>query len=100
MARGKGGGHPGKRKRKKLRVIPKPDEGTRAVLHLGEDADPGPVIRYENSPPNSFDYVCGACGFVLVEAIPPGQAQNVRNVVLVCPSCGEHNDVGGMPELN
>ena len=99
MARGKDGAHPRKKADRTLPVIPKADEGTRSVLHLGKDVDPGPVIRFDGGP-KGFDYSCGACGFVLINGAPPGGMQGIRDVVLLCPSCGAYNDTGGSPKLN
>jgi hypothetical protein len=96
MARGKTGGHPGKRPTKTLRVIPEPAKATRSVLHFGEEIS-GPCITGSGGP-RSVDYACGTCGRILVEGWAP--TQSIVNVVLVCPGCGSYNDTGGAPEMN
>ena len=96
MARSKSGGHPGKRPQHKLRVIDKPEEGTRSVLQQAAGAE-GPFMIGSKGR-GSMDYVCGSCGYVLLEEM--GYRQSVVNVVLVCPSCGAYNDTGGAPQPN
>ena len=93
MARGKQGGRPGARGRKKLKVVTEPPEGTRAVIRVPEGA---PVTGMGG--PNSTDHVCGDCGYVLIEG--QSRDQQIIDVVIKCPGCGAFNDTSGAPELN
>jgi len=70
--------------RQRLRVIPKPAEGTRVVLK-SPSKNPT-IIRGEGD----IDLLCGKCGATLVAGIHEGQ---VANVVLHCNQCDGYNDV-------
>lgn len=70
---------------KKLKIIPKPQEGTRTVLvtkagagltFFGDEGD--------------LNLVCGNCGAILCEKMKEGQ---IRNIVLQCPICRLYNDI-------
>lgn len=71
-----------------LRVIPEPELGTRTVLV--SDA-PGTV--HIKGQATGHDYVCGACGAVLLEGVERGQ---VEDIVFQCTTCGAFNDMTTM----
>jgi hypothetical protein len=86
MARGKSGGHPGKKKPRTLTVIDEPEEGTRSVLVMTDElAESGEPLMKGDGP---LSFTCGACGRVLLDGVAPGQ---VKEVVVRC-SCGAYND--------
>ncbi len=66
----------------KTRVIPKPKEGTRAVL-IPKTL---PAVRGNGDT----NYECGGCGVVLLERIAPGQ---IKGLVFQCPSCSAFSEV-------
>jgi hypothetical protein len=94
MARSKKGGHPGKRPQKRLKVIPEPAEGSRAIFVMNE-ALTGPLAKGGSA--KGTDYLCGSCGRVVFEAL--GSDQRFVNIVVQC-ACGAYNDTGGAPEFN
>jgi len=65
----------------KLKVIPEPAKGTRAIIR----GDKAPLLRGEGQ----FNYLCGKCGTVLLKGIQEGQ---VTGIVLRCAGCGSFND--------
>jgi hypothetical protein len=67
-----------------LKIIPKPLDGTRSVLHsVNPDL---PFIKGDG-----FDsYLCGKCGHILADQIEEGQ---LHNLVFECPKCNEYNDL-------
>jgi uncharacterized ferredoxin-like protein len=69
---------------KKLKIIPKPKEGTRTVLVT--KAGQGVIYFKGNGDTN---LICGNCGTILCENINEGQ---IRNIVLQCPICRLYND--------
>jgi len=70
--------------KKKLRVIPQPPDGTRAVLSRSDgDATPFYVGK------GSYDLVCGSCGHKLAKSL---LADQVRGTVFRCSMCGAFND--------
>jgi len=68
---------------KKLKVIPKPAEGTRVVLKRAKGE--GVII----SGKGELNLVCGKCDAVLAKGVKEGQ---VKNLVLHCNNCGSYND--------
>ena len=73
------------RQRKKLRVIPEPKKGTRAVLE--KDSQTEPVI-FKGS--GGLDLQCGSCEAILAKGVAEGQ---LRNLVLHCNQCGSYNEI-------
>jgi hypothetical protein len=72
---------------KKLRVIPKPKEGTRTVLVLKPNPDkPSTVFKGQGD----LNLICGYCESILCEGINAGQ---IRNMVLKCPVCNNYNEI-------
>lgn len=69
---------------RKLKVIPEPEEGTRAVLKP-TSKDAATIIEGDGS----LDLLCGTCGFTLAKSVNEGQ---LRNLVLYCYQCGSYND--------
>ena len=68
----------------RMRVIPQPAEGTRAVVVVtGGEGNPA----FRSKGKHSLE--CGDCGRVLAEKVDRGQ---IRGLVLGCP-CGAFNDV-------
>lgn len=70
----------------KLNVIPKPPEGTRAVLQT-DRTDKG-FVYFSGS--GSLDLVCGNCANVLAKGMAEGQ---LRNLVLLCNQCNSYNEI-------
>ncbi len=70
----------------RLRVIPEPEEGTRAVLAKNEGDDETVFFSGEHT---GRIYVCGACNAPLMEGV---SREQVGNVVLTCPACGAFNE--------
>lgn len=72
---------------KKLKVIPKPKEGTRTVLVLKPNPDkPSTIIKGQGE----LNLICGYCESVLCESVTTGQ---IRNIVLKCPVCNNYNEL-------
>ena len=71
----------------KLRIIPPPAEGTRAVLQWAADAGQFSGFIRGNGPTS---YLCGLCGAKLVDGVVHGQ---LRNLVFRCPKCGSYNEI-------
>lgn len=69
----------------KLKIIPKPKEGTRTVL-VPARGRVLPVIKGAGKT----DYVCGNCDAVLMEGMSERQ---VRDIVICCSICGLYNDI-------
>ncbi len=69
----------------KLPVIPKPAEGTRAILVPEKGVIP--VIKGTGG---DIDLLCGNCGIVLASGLVP--TQKIVNIVIKCPNCGSYND--------
>ncbi len=67
----------------KLRVIPKPAEGTRSVINL---TGPGTVAF---SGHGDVVLECGNCGEPLAENVQEGQ---LSNLVIRCNNCAEYNE--------
>lgn len=80
------------RKRIKLRIIPKPAEGTRTIFVKGEDSTKEKRLKPYFKGSGDTDYVCSMCGHVLVEAMNVGQ---LSNLVFKCPKhkCGKYNEL-------
>jgi predicted RNA-binding Zn-ribbon protein involved in translation (DUF1610 family) len=68
---------------KMLVLKSEPKKGTRTVLVPKHD---GPVIEGTGDT----SYVCGNCGYVLLDSIDRGQ---VQNMVIKCKSCGAFNGI-------
>jgi hypothetical protein len=95
MARGKTGGHPDRRRRKELRVIPEPQDAARPIVAPADAAALNVIGGFDGAP----DFVCGSCGRVLTRGAR--RAELVR-FVLRCGGCGAFNDAAGgahEPEL-
>lgn len=69
---------------RRLRVIPKPAEGT------------GTVLRFESDEPTmirgkwDLDLLCGKCGATLAAGVYEGM---LINLVLQCNQCDSYNEV-------
>lgn len=68
----------------RCKTIPKPVEGTRAVL---QPTFTGPAMKGLDGDVN---YICGKCELVLLENIAEGQ---VTNMVIHCNNCLSYNEV-------
>lgn len=68
-----------------LKVIPKPEEGTRTVIQGTNDLRHQAYIRGKGDT----SYTCGNCDHVILENVVAGQ---VRGIVFKCLSCGSYND--------
>lgn len=67
----------------KLEVIPKPAEGSQAII---TNVKP-PIIKGNGN----VNYVCGKCGTILIENHTGGA--HIINIVLLCSKCGSYNKV-------
>lgn len=76
-----------------LLVIAEPEEGTRAVFVLTDDAAAAayPIKGGAKIP---YRLVCGACGRWLVGGF---QRAQMNGVVIRCPECGAFNDTAIQP---
>lgn len=70
--------------KRKLKVIPKPIEGTKAIL-IKKNGDSIIIFGKGN-----INLVCGKCGSTLAKGISEGQ---VRNLVLYCNNCESYNEI-------
>lgn len=68
---------------KKLEIIPKPEEGTRAVLTKDMEE---PYFKGDGD----IDLACGNCNAILAEGVLEG---TLRNLVLYCNKCGSYNNI-------
>jgi hypothetical protein len=76
----------------RLKVIPKPLSGTRAVL-TNNNATPG-FLFFAGNNTNAPDFLCGSCGRVLARGTPRSA---MGNLIVHCPSCDAYNDSGVAP---
>ena len=65
----------------KLNIIPRPREGSRAVI----ESKVSPAFKGEGN----VDYVCGNCGALIAEKVRRGQ---IRNIVVQCAKCEQYNE--------
>jgi hypothetical protein len=101
MARSKGGKHPGadgsepeKQRPAKdasvsLQIVP-PGRVKRYAVLAPDSGFTGPLIVGSGGP-GAVDFVCGACGYLLVEKRAPGEPA-MLNVAIQCPGCETVND--------
>jgi cyanophycinase-like exopeptidase len=68
-----------------LKVIPKPEEGSRTVLGLAHDPDTTVIIESYGQ----LDLLCGNCAAVLAHKVIHAQ---IKNLVLYCKRCGSYNE--------
>ncbi len=66
----------------KLKIIPRPSEGTRRVMN--------PEVTPAFMGDGDNNYVCGQCGTILAESIR-SEYVGIKNIVVCCPKCGEYN---------
>lgn len=66
------------------KVIPKPAEGKKKVI---VSQSTGPAITGKGSD----SYVCGSCGTTLANNVDRAQ---VRDTIIQCHECGNHNELG------
>ena len=66
------------------KVIPKPAEGKKKVV-VGQSTGPALTGGGNDS------YVCGSCGTTLAKDVDRGK---VRDTVIQCHECGNHNELG------
>ena len=71
-----------------MAVIPKPKEGTAAVLSWSGEKGKFAVIKDGGND----NYICGACGNVICQNVNRGQ---IINLVIACPNCGSYNILKG-----
>jgi hypothetical protein len=69
----------------KLRVIPKPPEGTRMVLDLSRGVS---LVLSEGDT----NITCGNCATALLRNINPTRI-NFKNMVFYCDWCGSYNEL-------
>jgi transposase-like protein len=72
--------------RLKLKVIPKPEKGSRSVLVAENGAD---NLLFFKGQAGDIHYECGNCNRVLVSGVYSAQ---VQNIVMKCPECGAFNE--------
>lgn len=70
-----------------MEVIPKPEEGTAAVLKFNKK---GKFAIIEGN--GSDNYLCGACENIICQNVNRGQ---IINLVFVCPNCDSYNFLKG-----
>lgn len=70
-----------------MEVIPKPEEGTAAVLKFNKKGKFA-IIKGNGSD----NYLCGACGNIICQNVNRGQ---IINLVFVCPNCDSYNFLKG-----
>ncbi len=68
-----------------LEVIPKPLENTRSVIEFENIGN-----RITGESADGVTLICGECGSILVEKLNRNQ---IRNIVIRCPSCKSYNNV-------
>jgi DNA-directed RNA polymerase subunit RPC12/RpoP len=75
----------------KLKLIPRPVEGTRAVLTRGNEPHPraDTVLFRSQSGKEKPVYTCGNCDAELMIGVPLRQA---HSMVLQCAACGAYNE--------
>ena len=71
-----------------MKVIPKPEEGTAAVLNSPQK---GKVPIFKDIA--SDNYLCGACRNIICQNVNRGQ---LINLVFICPKCGSYNFLKGV----
>ena len=71
----------------KMKVIPEPKEGTRAVLNIQ-----GIPVRLGNG---ANDLLCGKCGKKVIVGLPDINmiSENEMPVVARCDGCGAYNEI-------
>lgn len=67
----------------RLKVIPKPAEGTAPVIRTDKGKD---FVFIKGAGPDNL--LCGNCGKILCEKMTLDQ---IRGVVFECPNCGAFN---------
>ena len=75
---------------RKLNIIEKPKQLSRAVVH-GAGNDVPPLFEGEGS----LDYLCGQCGAILAKHV---WALSISNVVVECPTCRTYNEFPPLPD--
>lgn len=70
---------------KKLKVIPKPEEGSRSVI-MPPNKNEATIIQGSGN----INLVCGNCGASLAKGVEENQ---IKNVVLYCNQCNSYNEV-------
>ena len=70
---------------RKLKIIPQPQLDTITLL-LPKPKDVLPLIKFDAD----VNLICGSCGAMLIEGILENQ---IRNIVIRCPSCGQYNQI-------
>ena len=71
---------------KKLRVISKPEEGTKKVWQKKGEEEGALIFKGSGD----LDFECGKCPAVLAEGLEEGE---LRDVVFRCPVCGSFNEI-------
>ena len=71
-----------------LKVIPKPQEGTAAVLILSKKGKFS-IIKGQGAD----NYLCGTCENIICENVDRGQ---IINLVFKCPDCSSYNVIKGI----
>jgi hypothetical protein len=66
-----------------MKVIPEPASNTRTIV---ESFSANPVLEGESAN----QYVCGACGEVLIDHVPHDE---IQNIVVRCSKCKAFNEV-------
>ncbi len=77
----------------RLKVIPRPAEGTRTVFVVPNTSAVRTMFRGEAKSGISFD--CGNCGVPLMQDVLLGQ---VGDLVLKCGACSAYNEVNRRQE--
>lgn len=70
---------------KKLKIIPQPQPDTVTLL-IPKPKEALPLIKCDAD----VNLMCGNCSALLIEGVFENQ---VRNIVIRCPNCGEYNQI-------
>jgi hypothetical protein len=101
MARSKSGKHPRSNGDKPDKQAPRPkiplplipaNEIERFTIVDREPGITGSLMRGEGGP-GAQDFVCGRCGYVLVDAWSGTEPVELENLAVICPNCSEANDL-------
>ena len=72
-------------KKIRLKIIPKPEDGTASIFTRGDSPNRDPFIVSQDG---SYKFVCGFCEFVIATKIEFAQ---IRDIVFHCPKCKKYN---------
>lgn len=80
-------------KKVRLKIIPKPEDGTATIFTKGDSPNRDPFIV---SKDGSYKLVCGSCEFAIATNVEFNQ---INDTVFHCPKCKRYN-VSNTPKPN